>query len=77
MRTRSGAAGEWHYGEQAKAMIPKLDPKRSGGCICELELALDLMDALFNDRKEVLPINLPNQGAIADFPDDLVVEVPC
>lgn len=65
-----------HYEEQAKAKVPELDPKRSRGGIYELELALDLMDAIFNDRKEVLPVNLPNQGAIADFPDDLVVEVP-
>jgi 6-phospho-beta-glucosidase len=66
-----------HYQEQAKAKVPKLDPRRSRGGIYELELALDLMDAIFNDRKEILPVNLPNRGAIADFPDDLVVEVPC
>jgi 6-phospho-beta-glucosidase len=66
-----------HYREQAKAKVPELNPKHSRGGIYELELALDLMDAIFNDRKEVLPVNLPNQGAIADFPDDLVVEVPC
>ena len=66
-----------HYQEQSKAKVPKLDPKRSRGGIYELELALDLMDAIFNDRKEILPVNLPNNGAIADFPDDLVVEVPC
>jgi 6-phospho-beta-glucosidase len=34
------------------------------------------MDAIFNDRKEIWPVNVPNRGAIADFPDDLVVEVP-
>jgi 6-phospho-beta-glucosidase len=34
------------------------------------------MDAIFNDRREVWPVNVPNRGAIADFPDDLVVEVP-
>jgi 6-phospho-beta-glucosidase len=66
-----------HYQEQAKAKVPELNPKRSRGGIYELELALDVMDAMFNNRKEVLPVNLPNQGAIADFPDDLVVEVPC
>ncbi|MGH2409168.1 MAG: glycoside hydrolase, partial [Chloroflexota bacterium] len=31
---------------------------------------------IYNDRREVLPVNVPNQGAIADFPDDMVVEVP-
>lgn len=34
------------------------------------------MDAIFNDRKEIWPVNVPGRGAIADFPDDLVVEVP-
>jgi 6-phospho-beta-glucosidase len=32
------------------------------------------MDAIFNDRKEVLPVNVPNGGVLPDFPDDLVVE---
>jgi 6-phospho-beta-glucosidase len=65
-----------HYKEQAARDVPELDPKRSRGGINELELALDVMDAIFNDRREVWPVNVPNQGAIADFPDDMVVEVP-
>ena len=63
-----------HYREQAAREIPELDPDRSRGGINELELAIDLMDAIFNDRKEVWYVNVPNQGAIADFPGDLVVE---
>jgi 6-phospho-beta-glucosidase len=66
-----------HYREQAETDNPYLDPKRSRGGIHELELAIDVMDAIFNDRNEVWPVNLPNQGALADFPDDLVVEVFC
>lgn len=65
-----------HYREQAASDDPRLDPKRSRGGIHELELAIDAMDAVYNDRKEVWPVNVPNRGAIADFPDDLVVEVP-
>jgi 6-phospho-beta-glucosidase len=65
-----------HYEEQAAADRPELDPRRSRGGIHELELAIDVMDAVFNDRKEVWPVNVPGHGAIADFPDDLVVEVP-
>ena len=65
-----------HYREQALEDVPELDPERSRGGIFELELAFDLMDAIFNDRKEVWPVNVPNRGTIADFPDDLVVEVP-
>jgi 6-phospho-beta-glucosidase len=65
-----------HYEEQANFYHPELDPRRSRGGIHELELAIDVMDAVFNDRKEVWPVNVPGHGAIADFPDDLVVEVP-
>jgi 6-phospho-beta-glucosidase len=64
-----------HYREQAESDHPQLNPKRSRGGIHELELAIDVMDAIFNDRGEVWPVNLPNHGALADFPDDLVVEV--
>ncbi len=65
-----------HYREQANSDAPELDPSRSRGGIHELELAIDVMDAIYNDRKEVWPVNVPNRGAITDFPDDLVVEVP-
>ncbi|HWQ15433.1 MAG TPA: hypothetical protein VNL77_21710 [Roseiflexaceae bacterium] len=65
-----------HYREQAARDEPELDPMRSRGGIHELELAIDVMDAIYNDRREVWPVNVPNRGAIADFPDDLVVEVP-
>ncbi len=63
-----------HYREQAELDDPHLDPKRSRGGIHELELAIDAMDAIFNDRKEILPVNVPNRGSLSDFPDDLVVE---
>jgi 6-phospho-beta-glucosidase len=65
-----------HYEEQAASAQPVLDPRRSRGGIHELELAIDVMDAVFNDRKEVWPVNVPGRGTIADFPNDLVVEVP-
>jgi 6-phospho-beta-glucosidase len=63
-----------HYREQAAREVPELNPKLSRGGIHELELALDVMDAIYNDRKEVWYVNVPNRGSIADFPDDLVVE---
>jgi 6-phospho-beta-glucosidase len=65
-----------HYRDMAESDVPELDPQRSRGGIHELELAIDVMDAVYNDRKEVWPVNVPNNGAIADFPDDLVVEAP-
>ena len=63
-----------HYREQAERDCPELVPSRSRGGINELELAIDVMDAIFNDREELLPVNVPNQGAIPDLPDELVVE---
>jgi 6-phospho-beta-glucosidase len=63
-----------HYAEQLGSENPQLDPKRSRGGIHELELAFDVMDAVFNDRKQVWPVNVVNHGALPDFPDDLVVE---
>jgi len=66
-----------HYKEQAESDNPVLDPNISRGGINELELAFDVMDAVFNDRKEIWHCNVTNNGAISDFPDDLVVEVPC
>jgi 6-phospho-beta-glucosidase len=63
-----------HYREQAASDEPELNPNRSRGGIHELELAIDVMDAIYNDRKEVWYVNVPNHGSLADFPDDLVVE---
>jgi len=63
-----------HYREQAASDYPRLDPKRSRGGIHELELAIDAMDAIYNDRKEILPVNVPNHGSISNLPDDRVVE---
>jgi 6-phospho-beta-glucosidase len=73
----AGVPDYWrHYREQAELDEPALDPRRSRGGIHELELAIDVMDAIYNDRKEVWPVNVPNHGALPDFPDDMVVEVP-
>ncbi len=72
----SWVPGYWqHYREQAASANPQLDPARSRGGIHELELAIDAMDAVFNDRKEILPVNLPNHGTLPNFPDDRVVEM--
>jgi 6-phospho-beta-glucosidase len=65
-----------HYEEQAAAAEPALDPARSRGGILELELAIDVIDAIFNDTGATWPVNVPNHGSLPGFPDDLVVEVP-
>lgn len=69
--------GYWdHYVEQAAAEEPELDPARSRGGIFELELALDAIDAYYNDLGLVLPVNTPNVGgALPGFDEDIVVEV--
>lgn len=41
------------------------------------EVALDLMAALAGGPPAELIVNVPNAGALAGLPDDLVVEVPC
>ncbi len=67
-----------HYREQAESDNPQLDPGRSRGGIHELELALDAMDAVFNDKGSVLPVNILNTGGpAAGFDEDVVVELPC
>jgi len=38
------------------------------------EIQLPLMDSLANDVQRVLQVNVPNNGAIAGIPDDVVVE---
>jgi 6-phospho-beta-glucosidase len=63
-----------HYAEQADADEPRLDPRRSRGGIHELELAIDCMDAIYNDRGDVMPVNVPNHGSVPGLPDSLVVE---
>jgi 6-phospho-beta-glucosidase len=71
----SWVPGYWkHYEEQAASPSPDLDPDRSRGGIHELELAIDCMDAVYNDLGETLPVNVPNHGSIPGFPDSLVVE---
>ena len=71
-------AGYWrHYEGQADAADPVLDPGRSRGGILELELAIDVIDAIVNDTGATWPVNVPNRsGVLPGFPDDLVVEVP-
>jgi len=66
-----------HYREQLESKNPTLDPLRSRGGIFELEVAVDVMDAFFNDKNEVWPCNVVNNGALKDFEDSRVVEVPC
>ncbi|MEV6850526.1 glycoside hydrolase [Actinoplanes sp. NPDC051411] len=71
--------GYWeHYEEQMNVEVPSLDPARSRGGIHELELAIDVMSAYYNDKSARLPVNLPNAGgALPGFDEDVVVEMWC
>ncbi|HMO12308.1 MAG TPA: hypothetical protein PKB06_12595, partial [Actinotalea sp.] len=67
-----------HYAELAQSDDPRLDPARSRGGVHELELAIDVMSAYYNDSPARLPVNVPNTGgALPGFDDDTVVEVWC
>lgn len=66
-----------HYRQQADAADPRLDPERSRAGIGELELAVNVIEAIVNDRGTTWPVNIPNRAsALPGFPDDLVVEIP-
>ena len=64
-----------HYATQASSRDPELDPAQSRGGLHELELAVDAIVAVFNDRHATLPVNVVNNGALPGFPNELVVEV--
>jgi 6-phospho-beta-glucosidase len=66
-----------HYREQAETPdISVLDPRLSRGGILELELAVNVIVAIINNSRQLWPVNVPNNGALADFPNHVVVEVP-
>jgi len=67
--------GYWaHYEEQSHLDDPQLDPARSRGGIHELELAIDCMNAVFNNTGVTMPVNVANRGSIPGFGDSPVVE---
>jgi alpha-galactosidase len=56
--------------DQSIVITDQLPPKPSG------EVIVPFIDAVINDRKTELILNVPNNGAIEGLPDDVVVEVP-
>lgn len=54
-------------GQRVSGIFP---PERSG------EQIVPIIDALVNDHQGLYQVNVPNRGALAGFPDDVVVEVP-
>jgi 6-phospho-beta-glucosidase len=60
---------------------PNLDVKpeelsQRGGALYS-EAAVQVIDSVYNDRKDIQCVDTLNQGALLDLPDDVVVEVSC
>jgi alpha-galactosidase len=56
--------------DESAKLTEAFPPEPSG------EQHLPLIDALVNDNRVELQVNVPNHGAIEGIPDDVVVEVP-
>lgn len=54
---------------------PKLLEKRGGAYYSTA--AVDLLSAIYNDKKEEHIVNVQNNSAIRDLPENVCVEVPC
>lgn len=63
-----------HFKTQAKAEHPELQHVRGGSIFGDM--AVEVLSSLVHDDQRILTLNLPNQGALPDFPADRVVEVP-
>jgi len=63
------------YADPSQETKPEALNKRGGGGYSEI--ALDVMEAAYNNQDKVIVINAPNQGAVPCLPDDAVIEVPC
>lgn len=61
-------AEKWTRGENAKLSLDILPPD-------EAVQVVEVMESIIENRNEVHVMNLPNQGAIENLPDEAVVEV--
>ncbi|TJY43556.1 6-phospho-beta-glucosidase [Cohnella pontilimi] len=63
------------YADPEQYEKPAALAKRGGGGYSEV--ALGIMDAIYNDRNMWAVVNVPNRGAVPMMPDDAVVEIAC
>ncbi len=63
------------YEDEHLCTKPKLLEKRGGAYYSTLAVAI--IAAIVNDKRELFIVNTRNRGAIPNMPDDIVVEVPC
>lgn len=63
------------YADPHQMTKPEALQKRGGGGYSNI--ALDVMEAAYNNHDKMIVINAPNNGAVPYLPDDAVIEVPC
>ncbi len=63
------------YADPDNADKPTSLKKRGGGGYSEV--AMNFVNAVFNNRDTEMVVNVPNNGAISFLPDSAVVEIPC
>ena len=63
------------YADPQNADIPEALYKRGGGGYSEV--AMNFVNAVYNNIDTEMVVNVPNRGAISFLPDDGVVEVNC
>jgi 6-phospho-beta-glucosidase len=63
------------YADPSQVTKPAALAKRGGGGYSEI--ALDVIDAIYNNRGKRIIVNCANRGATAALPPDAVLEMPC
>lgn len=63
------------YADPGNAEKPASLAKRGGGGYSEV--AMNFVNAVYNNRDTEMVVNVPNRGAIPFLPDSAVVEIPC
>ena len=64
-------------GPQGRERIEEARNDLYSGAAGYERIALDAIDAVQNDRLQIMPLNVANRGAIQDLEPEAAVEVPC
>lgn len=63
-----------HFQEQITAEVPNLTHVRGGSIFGDM--AVEVISELYRKKGNIHTLNVPNHGALPDFPTDRIVEVP-
>lgn len=63
------------YADENNCEKPEALSKRGGGGYSEV--AMNFVNAVYNNIDTEMVVNVPNHGAVSFLPDDAVVEIPC